>query len=167
MQLVDGAVVVDAPAEVHQAVADAIFAKLVTFTGGQVGRGVAGLALGVTVTANNVYLPDVWWARDGRPDTSTGVGGAKRLDVVPDLAVEVRSPATWRYDSGPKRRRYGEAGTAELWLVDGPARRIVVHRRASADSAGFDSTLNVTLGELLVSPLLPGFSLDLEHVFGS
>ena len=165
MQLVEGACVVDAPAPAHRLVAGNVFAKLVTFTGATPGRGVAGLALAVTVDSANVYAPDVWWARDGRPDALPD-----RLDVVPDLAVEVRSPATWRYDSGPKRRRYGEAGTAELWLVDHQARRIVVHRRSSAASPssgsdGFDTTLTVVAGELLVSHLLPGFSLDLEEVF--
>jgi Uma2 family endonuclease len=119
----------------------------------------------VTVNDTNVYAPDVWWARDGRPDTSDSTSGGHRLDVVPDLAVEVRSPATWRHDSGPKRRRYGEAGTAELWLVDHQARKITVHRRSSAGSTGFDATLTVVVGELLVSPLLPGFSLDLEDTF--
>jgi Uma2 family endonuclease len=164
VQLVDGAVVVDSPAAAHQLVVGTIFAKLVTFTGGQPGRGVAGLALAVTVDDTNVYAPDVWWARDGRPDAPPSPPGAHRL-VVPDLAVEVRSPATWRHDSGPKRRRYGEAGTAELWLVDHQARKITVHRRSSAEARAFDTSLTVTVGELLVSPLLPGFSLDLEDTF--
>ncbi|HVF14253.1 MAG TPA: Uma2 family endonuclease [Acidimicrobiales bacterium] len=165
MQLVDGAVVVDAPAAAHRAVAGNIFAKLAVFTGGQAERGVAGLALDVTVNPGNVYAPDVWWAREGRPDAAAG-----RLDAVPDLAVEVRSPATWRYDSGPKRRHYGEAGTAELWLVDPQARRIVVYRRSSTGpclpgGGGFADSFTVTVGELLLSPLLPGFSLDLDQIF--
>jgi len=167
VQLVDGVAVADAPGPAHQLVVGRIFAKLVTFTTAKPGRGVAGLALDVVVNATNVYAPDVWWARDGRPDAAAG-----RLDVVPDLAVEVRSPATWRYDSGPKRRRYGEAGAAELWLVDHQARKVVVHRRSSADPAsartgpgGFGATFTVTAGELLLSPLLPGFSLDIEDVF--
>jgi Uma2 family endonuclease len=160
VQLVDGAVVVDRPSEVHDLVAGRIFAKLVTFTGAQAGRGTAGLAVPVTVTADNVYAPDVWWARPGRPDAE-----AKRLDAVPDLAVEVRSPATWRYDSAAKRRRYGEAGTAELWLVDHQARKVVVHRRSAADSRGFDATFTVPAGEILLSPLLAGFVLDLVDTF--
>ncbi len=160
-QLVEGAAVVDAPGAAHQAVAGNIFAKLVAFTGAKPGRGTAGLPVTVNVGARDVYAPDVWWAREGRPDVAAG-----RLDAVPDLAVEVRSPATWRYDSGPKRRRYGGAGTAELWLVDPQARRITVHRRSSADARGFDSTFAVAPGELLVTPLLPGFSLDLDLLFG-
>jgi Uma2 family endonuclease len=165
VQLVDGAVVADVPADAHQSVAGNIFAKLVTFTGGAPGRGVAGLARPVMVDPTNVYAPDVWWAREGRPDAAAG-----RLDVVPDLAVEVRSPATWRHDSGAKRRHYGEAGTAELWLVDPQARRILVHRRTSPDvtgfnATGFDVTRTVTVGDLLLSPLLDGFFLDLEQTF--
>jgi Uma2 family endonuclease len=160
VQLVDGAVVADVPADAHQAVVGNIFAKLVTFTGGAPGRGVAGLAVPVMVDAANVYAPDVWWAREGRPDATAG-----RLDVVPDLAVEVRSPATWRHDSGAKRRHYGEAGTAELWLVDPQARRILVHKRTSVESTGFDATRTVTVGDLLLTPLLDGFFLDLEQTF--
>ncbi len=165
VQLVDGAVVVDAPAQAHRVVAGNVFAKLVTFTSAKPGRGVAGQAVLVTVNATNVYAPDVWRARDGRPDAA-----ANRLDAVPDLAVEVRSPATWRHDSGAKRRRYGEAGTAELWLVDHQARKVVVHRRSKADpsaigAGGFDDSYTVTVGELLLSPLLPGFSLDLDELF--
>jgi len=160
VQLVEGAAVVDAPGAGHQAVAGRIFAKLVTFTGAKPGRGTAGLPVAVTVGARDVYAPDVWWAREGRPDVAAG-----RLDAVPDLAVEVRSPATWRYDSGPKRRRYGMAGTAELWLVDPQAGKITVHRRSSADAPGFDTTTTVVAGELLVTPLLPGFSLDLADTF--
>ncbi|MEA2973237.1 MAG: hypothetical protein QOG82_1695 [Actinomycetota bacterium] len=161
VQLVEGAAVVDAPGETHQAVAGRVFAKLVTFTGAKPGRGTAGLPVAVTVGARDVYAPDVWWTREGRPDVAAG-----RLDSVPDLAVEVRSPATWRYDSGPKRRRYGMAGTAELWLVDPQARKITVHRRSAADARGFDSNFAVEAGEFLVTPLLPGFSLDLELLFG-
>ncbi len=160
VQLVEGAAIADVPGEVHREVAGRVFATLVTFTGAGPGRGVAGLPTAVVVSANDVYLPDAWWVRDGRPDVAHG-----RLDSVPDLAVEVRSPATWRYDSGPKRRRYGAAGTAELWLVDPPARKVTVHRRSSADSTSFDATFAVTVGELLVTPLLPGFSLDIEELF--
>jgi Uma2 family endonuclease len=160
VQLVEGAAVVDAPGPAHQAVAGNIFAKLVAFTGAKPGRGTAGLPVAVVAGARDVYAPDVWWAREGRPDVAAG-----RLDSVPDLAVEVRSPATWRYDSGPKRRRYGVAGTAELWLVDPQAKKITVHRRTTAESTTFDDTEVVTAGELLVTPLLPGFSLDLAEVF--
>lgn len=38
--------------------------------------------------------------------------------VPPQLAVEVRSESTWRFDVGPKKRVYEEAGLGEQWLVD-------------------------------------------------
>ena len=174
VQLVDGAVVVDTPGPAHQEVAERIFAALVTFTTGHAGRGVAGMGLEVAVSPNNVYTPDVWWVRDGRPDAAAR---PVRLDAAPDIAVEVRSPATWRFDSGTKRRRYGEAGTAELWLVDHQAGKVIVHWRtegsAAAGSAaagsgsggGFDATRTIPVGEILLSPLLPGFLLDLNLIF--
>lgn len=160
VQLVEGAAVVDSPGPAHGEVAGRVFAALAAFTTAAAGRGRAGLPVPVVAGPRDVYRPDVWWARDGRPDAAAG-----RLDTVPDLAVEVRSPATWRYDSGPKRRRYGQAGSAELWLVDPPAGKVTVHRRTSVAATGFDTAFAVTTGELLVTPLLPGFSLDLERLF--
>ena len=37
---------------------------------------------------------------------------------MPDIAVEVRSPSTWRYDIGAKKSGYERRGLPELWLVD-------------------------------------------------
>ena len=51
---------------------------------------------------------------------------------MPDLAVEVRSPSTWRYDVGAKKDGYERHGLPELWLVDTEARSVLVYRRARA-----------------------------------
>jgi hypothetical protein len=41
-----------------------------------------------------------------------------RIESLPDLAVEVRSPSTWRYDVGKKKATYERGGLPELWPVD-------------------------------------------------
>lgn len=52
------------------------------------------------------------------------------LDFVPDLAVEVRSPSTWRYDTTVKFRLYEVAGVGEVWLVDTASKSVLVSRRS-------------------------------------
>ena len=62
---------------------------------------------------------------------------------MPDLAVEVRSPSTWRFDIGTKKRGYEAAGLGELWLVDTVGDRVIVHRRSHPDAVEFDVTFEV------------------------
>jgi Uma2 family endonuclease len=84
---------------------------------------------------------------------------------VPDLAVEVRSPSTWRYDIGAKKSAYERAGLPELWLVDVAADVVLVFRRSSPRAASFDVALELGRDDALGSPLLPGFALALGALF--
>ena len=160
-QLIEGEVVVNQPGLPHQLALGRLFARLLAWADARPGRGLVCLSVDVRVTERNVYGPDVWWVSEPRrPDRSQ-----LTLEGVPDLVVEVRSPSTWRYDVGVKRVRYEEAGVAELWLVDGSARSVLVYRRSSASSPSFDVALELEAGERLMSPLLEGFSLDVGDIF--
>lgn len=85
---------------------------------------------------------------------------------MPDIAAEIRSPSTWRYDVGPKMRRYEQYGLPELWLVDTAADEILVYRRSSSSAACFDVYLQLARPDDLTSPLMPGFTLALAELFG-
>jgi Uma2 family endonuclease len=84
---------------------------------------------------------------------------------LPDLAVEVRSPSTWRYDVGKKKATYERGGLPELWLVDTAAWTVLVFRRSSKGAPRFDVELELSYSEQLTSPQLPGFSLPVERLF--
>jgi Uma2 family endonuclease len=108
-----------------------------------------------------VYAPDLLWYTSER---------APRFDddapyPVPDLAVEVRAPSTWRYDVGTKKRVYEAHGLPELWLVDGDASVLLVFRRSTPKSATFDVELEFDRTTTLTPPLLPGFALDVGALF--
>jgi Uma2 family endonuclease len=81
------------------------------------------------------------------------------------LAVEVRSPTTWRFDIGRKKANYERYGVGELWLVDTAADVVMLFRRSRADAPGFDVSLDFNPGDALTSPLLPGFSLAVSEIF--
>jgi Uma2 family endonuclease len=82
------------------------------------------------------------------------------------LVVEVRSPGTWRFDVGRKRDVYEQVGVRELWLVDTPASTVLVFRRTTPESVGFDDDAELGPGETLASPLLSGFRLPVDELFG-
>ncbi len=94
----------------------------------------------VALDENNCFSPDGLWYRAGREP------GRSRVtpQPLPDIAVEIRLPSTWRYDIGPKKRRYEQHGLPELWLV----------------------YLELARGDELTSPQLPGFALAIDELFG-
>ena len=125
-------------------------------------RGLAIGSIDVLIGPRDVYGPDILWYREDRvPPRDT-----QRPYAVPDIAVEVRSPSTWRYDIGAKKSGYERAGLPELWLVDIAGDVVLVFRRSQPDGPEFDVALELTRGDTLTSPLLPGFSLKLGPVFG-
>jgi Uma2 family endonuclease len=97
--------------------------------------------------------PDVaWWSAGREP-----VIGQGAVTSLPDLVIEILSPATRQNDLGPKREQYLTAGVRELWLVDPAAR-----------SAGIIATAGErSLGEHdhLASALLPGLSIPVRLLF--
>jgi Uma2 family endonuclease len=150
-ELIDGAVVVNEPTVLHQRVVGLIYAALLTWTQAAPDRGTVSLPLDVRVDETTVLAPDVlWFARD--IDL-----GAPRAPRMPDLAVEVRSPATWVYDVGPKRDLHERHGLRELWLADTASRTLLIYRR-SREHSGFDIQAEVAAAHSLSSPLLPGFA---------
>ena len=158
VQLIDGELVVNAPRWEHQIVVGTLYAELRAWTRAAPGRGVVNTGVAVRMGGHDVYVPDVVWLAEGnRPPRD-----AAYLPPVPDLAVEVRSPSTWRYDIGVKKAAYERAGLPELWLVDLPAEVVLIFRRSAPHVAAFDVALEAGRGEILSSLALPGFALAVD-----
>jgi Uma2 family endonuclease len=159
VELVDGELVVNEPKPLHAGLQARIASRLISWTEGARGKGLVFTPTDVVMDEFNVYGPDVLWVAD-RPADLT-----QRLPCMPDLCVEIRSPSTWRYDIGAKKRVYEAAGLPELWLVDTVAEQIVVFRRSKPRADHFDVSLELGRGDTLTSPLLLGFALTLDELF--
>jgi Uma2 family endonuclease len=160
-QLVDGVLVVDEPRLIHGVLQAEIAAALSNWIYSGRGHGLVSLPTDVVMDEHNVYGPDVLWiAEEHRPSDLE-----KRLDRVPDLCVEIRSPSTWRFDIGEKKRVYEAGGLPELWLVDNKAEQVFVFRRSEPGVDHFDVALELGKGDALGSPQLPGFALSLDELF--
>jgi Uma2 family endonuclease len=160
-QLIDGEVVMDEPTVGHQVVVMRILRALQDWTHAKPGRGEVFIPINVLMDEHNVFGPDISYLREERVPTAD----VHHIAGPPDLAVEVRSPSTWRYNLGKKMRSYERLGLPELWLVDSPVATVLVYRRSHPKSPDFDVALELTRGEALSSPLLPGFTLALEAIF--
>jgi Uma2 family endonuclease len=159
--LIDGEIVMNDPSARHGAGQETILFALNVWTRAEPGRGRAYFPADIQLDGRNVFVPDVLWYREER-----------RLDLdspppypMPDLAVEVRSPSTWRYDIGAKKAGYESHRLPELWLVDTAAHAVLAYRRSKPASPTFDIALEIECAGELTSPLLPGFALSVSEVF--
>ncbi len=159
--LIEGEVVVNDPTMLHGEVQGGLYLALATWARAASGRGKLALPLDVQIDERNVFKPDIAWYAEGRAPA--------RLDRppyrMPDLAVEVRSPSTWRYDVGAKKSGYERRGLPELWLVDTAAEAVLVFRRSQPRRPTFDVSLELARDDELRSPLLPRFALPVADLF--
>jgi len=124
-------------------------------------RGLLTVPIDVKLDNRNVYAPDLlWYSQTRMPEPD-----APWPYPLPDLAIEIRSPSTWRYDIGTKKRMYEREGLPELWLVDGECSVLLVFRRSAPSAPVFDVELEFDVSATLTSPLLPGFALDVGALF--
>jgi Uma2 family endonuclease len=161
VQLIEGELVVDVPLLLHQVVKGELHYALSSWIRTGVGRGMVTPPLDVLIDDHNVFNPDLlWYPEETAPSIHAG-----RPYPLPYLAVEIRSPSTWRYDIGAKKAAYERNGLLELWLVDTAASEILIFRRSGPDAPTFDVALELERSDTLTSPQLGGFELPLVDLF--
>ena len=160
-ELVEGELVVNSPRYLHADVQRGLLLALVEWERVALQPGRVILPLDTHLDEANVFVPDLLWYRDGRVP--------EREDLspypLPDIAVEIRSPSTWRYDIGAKKSAYERHSLPELWLVDTAACEVLVFRRSTPSVTSFDIALELGRGDALESALLPGFSLPVADLY--
>lgn len=121
-ELDDGHLVeVEAPTKLHEW----IVAQLVFFMTGWARAQRAGVVFAsgykVKVRAQRGFMPDVQFFRQSKLHLLDDQGLSRG---APDVAVEVLSPTSRRYDRVRKMTSYAEIGVTEYWIVDGEARTL-------------------------------------------
>lgn len=159
-QLINGEVIVNNPTIRHQKIVSRVHFELMLWTEASSGRGQSPGQIDVQIDRDNVFSPDVLWVSEGRlPSDGT------HFSEAPDLVVEVRSPSTWRYDTTVKFRKYESIGVGEVWLVDTASNTVLVYRRSLPTTPHFDVALELGTDDILTSPLLAHFALDIKNLF--
>ncbi|EIQ01374.1 hypothetical protein OpiT1DRAFT_05950 [Opitutaceae bacterium TAV1] len=106
----------------------------------------------------NAYQPDLLFIRK----ENLGIVKDHGIEGAPDLVIEILSPATAKYDLGPKRAVYARTGVQELWIVD-PARRTLALYRLGEDAATPIATFSES--QTFSSTFFPGLTIALADVF--
>lgn len=159
-ELVHGKVVAVAPA----GVVDALLAQRLA---ANIGLHVTAFSLGQTYTAGTGFIlkrqPDTvrvpamaFIAQPRVPDTPA----AGPIGVVPDLVIEVVSPADSVANVLAKVGDWLEAGVAVVWVFWAAEQRVTVYR-SGTDIGVLDSD-----DALFCEDLLPGLAVPLGELFG-
>jgi Uma2 family endonuclease len=161
-ELIDGVLVeVDVPTELHEHIVALLAFFLVGWARSHGGRVLAS-GYKVRISERRGVMPDLQYFG---PENARRLPQAGLAQGHPDLAVEVVSETSRRYDRVTKLGWYAEIGTPEYWIVDPDARtleRLVLRdgrfviAEALAEDAAFRPEsfprLEVPLAELWTFP---------------
>lgn len=152
LELIDGEVILSpSPSFRHQRLLRRIVRALEDWADTQRSAVSIGIApLDVRFAPGRILQPDAFLVLGSLADEQRSP-----IERVPELCIEVLS-TNRAYDRMTKRLIYAEAGVRELWTVeaDGRVERWTGERLGESEQ----------LATVLSSPLLPGFSLNLEQL---
>jgi len=157
-ELIDGCLVeVEVPTSEHEAFVVALASYLYFWAQANGGGSVLGSGYKVRIRKDRGVMPDIQYFRPGRSVPLQGLTVG-----APDLAVEVISPSSGRYDRKVKFEYYQSIGAPEYWIVDLEDRvltRYVLSDGRYAVAHHYDDT------ETLSPETFPGLAVPLVKVF--
>ena len=161
-EIIDGELFVSTqPSAGHQFTSTMVATRLTTWND-TTRLGLVLAAPGVIFADDDNVAPDVVWI--SRERLRTGLWDDGKLHDAPELMVEVLSPgaANEHRDRQAKLKLYSRRGVVEYWVFDPLGRSVDVFRSAN----GLLVPVATLSGEEhLTSPLLPGFSVQVDGLF--
>jgi Uma2 family endonuclease len=154
LELIDGEIVEKVPTERHGMVTGNIYGPLwqhVKMT--RTGRVVLEVRYRKPEDRHNARIPDIAYTSGNRPVVDQG-----SVPLMPDLAVEVKSPSDTLKKLREKARYYLANGTRLVWLVNPETRLIEVY--TPDDEAVLKDGQMLSGGDVL-----PGFELAVSDIF--
>jgi Uma2 family endonuclease len=163
-ELIDGEnYVTPSPAERHQRVSMDLAVALANYLKkGGTGR-VYHAPFDVVLSNHDVVEPDLLVVLNDQADIITPL----HVRGAPAIVIEILSPGTRRRDETLKRQLYARAGVREYWMVDPDRGAITVCRRTARGVLQTAAELTAARGDVLTSPLLPGFSVATSAIVDS
>jgi Uma2 family endonuclease len=161
-ELIDGEhFVTPSPATVHQRLVGELHLALATHLKGSRLGEVFVAPFDVVLSNHDIVEPDLLVILADQRDILT----EKHVRGAPAIVIEILSPGTRSRDETLKRRLYARTGVREYWMVDPYRRAIAVCRQTAPGELETAIELTAAAGDVLASPLLPGFSPPLAVVF--
>jgi Uma2 family endonuclease len=162
-ELVDGRIVMSPPAGWGHAETEA---NVIRFLSGFVEKHdlgkVFGSSAGYNMPSGDTLEPDASFIAHGRWAAGPQVRRGQFLRIVPNLVVEILSPATARRDRTEKKRLYETNGVDEYWLLDADSREVTVLHLIEGK---YEAGTRFGVRQKLRSRVLPEFEIPARSLF--
>ena len=112
----------------------------------------------VVLSETDVVQPDLLFVSKER----SHIINEDNIRGAPDLVIEILSPSTAQRDRTLKRTLYALHGVPEYWQADTDAKIAMV---LTLDDGEYKVAGIYGEGQMLVSPLLQGFTLEIDKIF--
>ncbi len=146
------------PTPEHQEVTGGIYSLMKTFVKENLLGKVFIAPLDVKLDENNTVQPDVLFVSE----ENKGIIGKKRIEGVPDIVVEVVSPANYKKKRTEKIEMYEKFGVKEYWEVKPNKKHIKVDTLENGRFATFSEAKKEGT---VFSKWLKDFKIALEDLF--
>ncbi|MCU0389629.1 MAG: Uma2 family endonuclease [Thermoflexibacter sp.] len=114
--------------------------------------------LEVVLDENNVLQPDILFVSEENKQ----IIGKKRIEGVPDIVVEVISPANYKKKREDKTKVYEKFGVKEYWEVKPNKKQVKIE---TLENGKFEAFSEAKKEGNVFSKLLNGFKLAVESIF--
>jgi Uma2 family endonuclease len=121
-----------------------------------------GPSTGFDLPSDDTVQPDASFLTTERFRQRPPLRANQFLAAVPNLVVEILSPATAHRDRGEKKAIYERNGVDEYWLVDPDARAVTVYSLAAS---GYGNGRTFRRG-IVASRVLPRLRVTIASLFG-
>lgn len=90
-----------------------------------------------------------------------------KLDIrgctgAPDIVIEILSPGNNQKELKNKYEVYEESGVSEYWIIHPQEKTFLKYTLVNG---AYQPSKLLTMGDIVTTPILPGFQLDLDAVF--
>ena len=158
-ELLDGELIMaPAPRIAHQRTSRRIGTPLDTFVAENDLGEVFNAPCDVVLSETDVVQPDLLFVSKER----SHIINEDNIRGAPDLVIEILSPSTAQRDRTLKRTLYALHRAPEYWQADTDAKIAVV---LTLDNGEYKVAGIYGEGQTLVSPLLQGFTLEIDKIF--
>jgi len=158
-EIIEGELIMSpAPYTIHQKVSRKIVYRLISFVEKEKLGELYYAPVDVLLSDINVVQPDILFISKANLQIIT----AKNIKGIPDLVIEIISPATGYYDLSGKKDLYEKFGVQEYWIVDPMKQRVEIYLNVENQ---FELHQRLEKKGIVKSDILSGFELNLDTIF--
>ncbi|MDZ7264032.1 MAG: Uma2 family endonuclease [candidate division KSB1 bacterium] len=158
-EIIEGELIMSpAPHTIHQQVSLNVVIELTHFVRNANAGKVFYAPTVVILSKRDIVQPDILFVSRQKTD----IIKEKNINGVPDLIIEILSPATGYNDLIEKKELYEKFGVQEYWIVDPKKRRVDVYVH---NGEKFESMQRIEKNGVLASQVLKGLEIKCAKIF--